>query len=43
MEAAENLRKKLTSNSDAELFIDQLMNGEDVELKITKDAYKEII
>ena len=43
MEAAEKTRKKLSSNADSEMFIDQLMNGEDLELKLTRDQFKEII
>ena len=43
MEAAEKMRKKLSSNTDSDMFIDQLMNGEDLELKLTRDQFKEII
>ena len=44
MEAAEKMRKKLSSNAESDMFIDQLMNGEDLDIKkLTRENFKEII
>ena len=37
METVESLRKKLTSNTDADIYIDSLMNDEDLEINYTRD------
>ena len=39
MESLESLRKKLTSNTDADIYIDALMNEEDLEKTYTRDEY----
>ena len=43
MESVEHLRKKLTSNLETEIFIECLMNEEDLEQKFTRDEYCSII
>ena len=43
MESIEGLRKKLTSNDDAELFIDSLMEEEDLEKSFTRDEFARVI
>lgn len=43
MDAVESLRKKLTSNSDADIFIDSIMNDEDLEKTFTRDEFEKVI
>lgn len=42
MESVEALRKKLTSNTDADLYIDAVMNDEDIEKTFTRDEFNQI-
>ena len=43
MNGAETLRKKLTSNTDAEIVIDSLINEEDLEENLTRQDYANLI
>ena len=37
------MRKNLTSNSETELTIDELMDGEDMTAQFTRDSFKKMI
>ena len=39
MESVESIRKKLTSNEDADIYIDALMNEEDLEIAYTREQF----
>ncbi len=43
MEAAEKMRKNLTPNKEAELYIEELMDGEDAEESFSRESFKECI
>ena len=43
MESMERLRKKLTSNDDAELFSDSLMEEEDLQKSFTRHQFANVI
>ena len=43
MESVEGLRKKLTSNTEADLYIEAIMNEEDLEKTFTRDEYNKVI
>ena len=43
LEAVEKMRKNLTPNKEAELLIEELMDGEDMEHSFTRDSFEKII
>ena len=43
MESIEGLRKKLTSNTEADIYIDSFMNEEDLEKNFTRDEFSKVI